>query len=227
MGLFNFRSKKPGDGDAPVAEPSASAAAAPPAEPAAETPKQGFLARMRAKLNRGNSWLTYDLANLLPGGKIDDSVLDELETRLIAADVGIETTEKILASLRGRVQRKELGDLDALIAALRTCHAGDPAAGRAAARDRCGEEAVRDPGRRRQRFGQDHDHRQARASLHGRGSQGGARRRRHLPRGGDRAAAGLGRAQRRARDRAGGRRRPGRRHLRRAAVGRRRAASTC
>jgi len=47
-------------------------------------------------------------------------VLDELETRLIAADVGIETTEKILGSLRSRVQRKELADLDALLSALRT-----------------------------------------------------------------------------------------------------------
>jgi fused signal recognition particle receptor len=78
-----------------------------------------FIARMRAKLNRGNSWLTYDLANLLPGGRIDENVLDELETRLIAADVGIETTERILGSLRKRVQRKELGDINALLAALR------------------------------------------------------------------------------------------------------------
>ena len=60
----------------------------------------GFFKRLRMKLNRGNSWLTYDLANLLPGGKIDAAVLDELETRLITADVGVETTEKILAGLR-------------------------------------------------------------------------------------------------------------------------------
>jgi fused signal recognition particle receptor len=119
MGLFNFRSKKPGDGDTPVVDDTSPATAAAPADASGEAPKQGFLARMRAKLNRGNSWLTYDLANLLPGGRIDDGVLDELETRLIAADVGIDTTDRILASLRGRVQRKELGDLDALIAALR------------------------------------------------------------------------------------------------------------
>jgi fused signal recognition particle receptor len=81
--------------------------------------KPGFIARLRAKLNRGDSWLTYDLANLLPGGRIDESVLDELETRLIAADVGIDTTEKILGTLRKRVQRKELGSLDALLGALR------------------------------------------------------------------------------------------------------------
>ena len=103
MGLFNFGSKK-ADQAAP--------------EPAAEK-QPGFFARMRAKLNRGDSWLTYDLANLLPGGKIDDAVLDELETRLIGADVGIETTERILDALRGKVARKELGNLEALLTALR------------------------------------------------------------------------------------------------------------
>jgi fused signal recognition particle receptor len=102
MGLFSFKSKKPDE-----------------TAPEAADRQPGFLARMRAKLNRGNSWLTYDLANLLPGGKIDDAVLDELEMRLIGADVGIETSEKILAGLRGKVARKELGDLDALLGSLR------------------------------------------------------------------------------------------------------------
>ena len=103
MGLFNFGSKKADE-------------ATPP--PAAEK-QPGFLARLRARINRGDSWLTYDLANLLPGGQIDEAVLEELETRLIGADVGIETTEKILAGLRGQVARKELGNLEALLAALR------------------------------------------------------------------------------------------------------------
>lgn len=79
----------------------------------------GLFQRLRAKLNRGDSWLTYDLANLLPGGKIDENVLDELETRLITADVGVETTERILSGLRKQVARKELGNLDALLQALR------------------------------------------------------------------------------------------------------------
>ena len=102
MGLFGFRSKKTSEGGQPDAEEAAPAISA-PAPTVTETPKQSWLARMRAKLNRGDSWLTYDLTNLLPGGKIDETVLDELETRLIAADVGIETTEKILGALRGRV----------------------------------------------------------------------------------------------------------------------------
>ena len=86
---------------------------------APQEPKQGLLGRLRQKLNRGDSWLTYDLANLLPKGQIDDAVLDELETRLLTADVGVETTERILESLRKKVARKELGDLEALLGALR------------------------------------------------------------------------------------------------------------
>ncbi len=81
--------------------------------------RQGFFKRLRARLNRGNSWLTYDLADLFRGRKIDDEILDELETRLLTADVGVEATEEILSGLHKRVARKELADVDALIAALR------------------------------------------------------------------------------------------------------------
>ena len=80
--------------------------------------KQSFIARMRAKINRPGSWLSYDLANLVPGRKIDAEVLDELETRLLTADVGVEATSQILDDLRKKVARKELDDVDKLIAAL-------------------------------------------------------------------------------------------------------------
>jgi fused signal recognition particle receptor len=79
---------------------------------------QSFIARMRAKINRPGSWLSYDLANLVPGRKIDAEVLDELETRLLTADVGVDATGHILEELRKKVARNELGDVDALIAAL-------------------------------------------------------------------------------------------------------------
>ena len=79
----------------------------------------GFLKRLRARLNRGNSWLTLDIAELVRGRAIDADILDELETRLLAADVGVEATQFILESLRQRVARRELADVDALIAALR------------------------------------------------------------------------------------------------------------
>jgi fused signal recognition particle receptor len=80
--------------------------------------KQSFLARMRARINKPGSWLSYDLANLVPGRKIDAEVLDELETRLLTADVGVEATQQILDELRKRVARQELDDVDKLIAAL-------------------------------------------------------------------------------------------------------------
>jgi len=85
--------------------------------PAEDRP--GFIRRLRNRLNRGNSWLTYDLADLLRGRQIDAAILEELETRLISGDVGVEATERILEGLRRRVARRELTDARALIAALR------------------------------------------------------------------------------------------------------------
>lgn len=90
-----------------------------PPDPAATEPRAGFFKRLRARLNQGDSWLTYDLANLLPGGAIDAQILEDLETRLLTGDVGVEATEAILEKLRGAVERRELKDRDALLGALR------------------------------------------------------------------------------------------------------------
>jgi fused signal recognition particle receptor len=79
---------------------------------------RGFFKRLRAKLNQGPAWLTTDIVELLPGRKIDAEILDDLETRLITADVGVEATTRILEELRRRVARKELNDVDALLKAL-------------------------------------------------------------------------------------------------------------
>ena len=79
-----------------------------PAEP------QSFFKRLRSRLNRGDSWLTYDLANLAPGGEIDEDVLEELESLLVMADVGVDTTEQIIADLQKSLARKELKDIEAL-----------------------------------------------------------------------------------------------------------------
>ncbi|MDA0680006.1 MAG: signal recognition particle-docking protein FtsY [Proteobacteria bacterium] len=79
----------------------------------------GFVTRLRQKLNRGGSWLSYDLANLVPGGKIDDDVLEELESELIMADVGVSAAAHIISELRKRLARNELKDLVALRDGLR------------------------------------------------------------------------------------------------------------
>ena len=54
---------------------------------------RGFWKRLRAKLNVGPAWLTADITELLPGRKIDAEILDDLETRLITADVGAEADD--------------------------------------------------------------------------------------------------------------------------------------
>lgn len=77
-----------------------------------ESASSGFVSRMRAKINRGDSWLTYDLGNLLPGDKIDEDALDDFEDLMIQADLGIEAATNICEYLRaeinsGRIKRAE------------------------------------------------------------------------------------------------------------------------
>ena len=86
--------------------------------PAATEPT-GFLGRLRERLARSASRLTGDFASLFRGRQIDAELLEELETRLISADVGVEATQAILENLRAQVARRELGDAEALVAALR------------------------------------------------------------------------------------------------------------
>ena len=80
---------------------------------------EGFLKRLRARINRGDSWLTRDLADIATRGKIDEESLDELESLLVMADVGIDTTGRIISDLQRDLARKELNDVDALRAGLR------------------------------------------------------------------------------------------------------------
>ena len=67
--------------------------------------RQGFVTRLRARLNRGDSWLTYDLAKLAPGGTIDEQVLEELEAELVMADVGVDATDRIVSGLQKSLAR--------------------------------------------------------------------------------------------------------------------------
>ena len=80
--------------------------------------REGWFKRLRKTINRGDSWLTYDLANLAPGGKIDENSLDELESMLVMADVGIDTSQRIVGELQKRLARRELRDMKSLKAGL-------------------------------------------------------------------------------------------------------------
>ena len=79
----------------------------------------GLMARLKAGLFKTRHGLTQGIANLLLGRKqIDAELLEELETQLLVADVGVIATEEIISDLHKRVSRKELSNADALLAAL-------------------------------------------------------------------------------------------------------------
>lgn len=81
--------------------------------------KNGFWQRFKQGLTRTRSGLTDGFADLILGKKvIDADVLEELETRLLSADVGVDATTVIVRDLTERVARKQLGDVSALLQAL-------------------------------------------------------------------------------------------------------------
>ncbi len=80
----------------------------------------GLWGRLKQGMTRTREGLTDGLATLVSGKKkIDDEVLEELETRLLSADVGIELTMEIIDALQARLKRNQLDDVDQLLAALR------------------------------------------------------------------------------------------------------------
>jgi fused signal recognition particle receptor len=79
----------------------------------------GFIGRLKARLSRSTAKLSDELRGLFRGRNIDAELLEDLETRLITADVGVEATQLILEDLRARVARHELADVEALLSALR------------------------------------------------------------------------------------------------------------
>jgi fused signal recognition particle receptor len=96
-----------------------------PGAPASDTPpgetrpaKRRLFSRLKRGLSKTNRILNEDIGTLLRG-KIDDALLEELETRLLMADVGVEATREIIDELQGRIKRRQMSDAGELMAALR------------------------------------------------------------------------------------------------------------
>ncbi len=101
---------------APVVEPAPVEA---PAPAHSEENKAGFFARLKQGLSKTSASIGEGMASLFLGKKaIDDDLLDEIETRLLTADVGVEATSVIVQSLTQKVARKQLADSDALYKSL-------------------------------------------------------------------------------------------------------------
>ncbi|WP_414609143.1 signal recognition particle-docking protein FtsY [Stenotrophomonas pavanii] len=100
----------------PAAEPAAPAADLPALVDAPPAPagKPGWRERLR------NSVIARSFGGLFSRNpKLDDDLLDELETALITADVGVGATTDLVEGLRKRMKSREFADANALLAALR------------------------------------------------------------------------------------------------------------
>jgi len=91
----------------------------PPEDAATKAP--GVLTRLRERLARTRASLGDALGDLLSGSRqIDDDLLEQIETLLLSADVGVDATRRIIDDLTARARRKELSDPEALGKALRS-----------------------------------------------------------------------------------------------------------
>ena len=80
---------------------------------------ESMLSRLRARINRGDSWLTYDLGRLVSKDGVDEAAVEELETRLLAADAGLEAAQFLAERLRVRIRQGRIRDEAQLREALR------------------------------------------------------------------------------------------------------------
>ncbi|USH02543.1 signal recognition particle-docking protein FtsY [Grimontia kaedaensis] len=102
------------------AEEEARLAAEQAAQAEEEKPKkEGFFARLKRSLQKTKVNLGAGFFGLFSGKKIDDELFEELEEQLLIADVGMDTTTKIIDSLTDKASRKELKDGEALYGILK------------------------------------------------------------------------------------------------------------
>lgn len=81
--------------------------------------KEGFFARLKRSLLKTKENLGSGFISLFRGKKIDDDLFEDLEEQLLIADVGVETTRKIISSLTESASRKQLRDAEALYGLLK------------------------------------------------------------------------------------------------------------
>lgn len=81
----------------------------------------GFFGRMKSGLSKTRKSFSAGMATLLIGAKeIDDELLEDIETQLLSADVGVDATRRVVDALTAQVSRQELLHSHALMDALRS-----------------------------------------------------------------------------------------------------------
>ncbi len=112
--MFSFRKDQSSPAAAALGDANLGAAESPAAA------GQGLFARLKTSLGRTRSNLGEGLSRLLLGRRqIDGALLEEIETQLLSADLGVEATQTIIGDLTARVARHQLSDATALFTALR------------------------------------------------------------------------------------------------------------
>ncbi|MGL6000715.1 MAG: signal recognition particle-docking protein FtsY [Plesiomonas sp.] len=81
--------------------------------------KEGFFARLKRSLLKTKQNIGTGFFSLFRGKKIDDELFEELEEQLLIADVGVNTTSKIIDKLTQHASRKQLRDAEALYGLLK------------------------------------------------------------------------------------------------------------
>ena len=81
--------------------------------------REGFFARLKRSLVRTKENIGSGFFGLFRGKKIDDELFEELETQLLTADLGVDTTSRIIQSLVQHADRKQLKDAEALYGLLK------------------------------------------------------------------------------------------------------------
>jgi fused signal recognition particle receptor len=83
-------------------------AAAAPTSPATPSPRASWGERLKAGLSRTRATLNTPLTELFSRAKIDDQLLEDLETTLLMADCGVEATHWLLDELKATVKKDKL-----------------------------------------------------------------------------------------------------------------------
>ena len=81
--------------------------------------REGFFARLKRSLVRTKENIGSGFFGLFSGKKIDDDLFEELETQLLTADLGVDTTRRIIDGLVQHADRKQLKDAEALYGLLK------------------------------------------------------------------------------------------------------------
>jgi len=108
MGIFSFLKKQRTEQDNSTAGPQSD-----------DSNRES--AKLDKKLSRTRSTFTQNLLGFLSGKKpVDDELLEELESQLIMADVGVDATQRVIDKLQEQARKNKLADSDAVRDALRT-----------------------------------------------------------------------------------------------------------